>query len=923
MKAKKLLSGLLASALALTSVAIMNIGTSAASEETIQITDNTQTGTISDEGKTATWNFNSFDGTISDVSAIKSIRVKLSNVTGDYFNGQLIINSGYNDSTKDPAWQGNWQQYSFGANQKTDCETTLTLDSKNSATLTWTPANTGLTANDENREIMIKLYSGTVGVDEISLLGADGTALATVKADDSLSPLDTTLAEDATISVPENEPYNWQGLGAVKITGLENATTFEPLKKISILTLKFYVLEAKNAAGEDFDPSKLSFQIMFDNSNWGWDPVGSSTYDSATGEVTLTTTVAKATNVSNAADTDELKSIRLIVMTETANTDTALTVKVGNLVPATGVTLNKDELTIAKGETAQLTATVAPTNSTDEVTWESSDDAVATVTDGTVTAVKAGTAIITATAGTATATCEVTVTQPVVSITINNGSIVVHEHELKKGEILQLFVDVKPTDATNKAVTWTTSNAEVATVDANGKVTAVKSGTATITATSKDDTTIKDTCAITVINPATAISIADMTVLTGAEKTIAVVTTPTDADDIGTVTYTVEDETIASVTDGKVTGLKAGETTITATAGTLTTTFKVTVTDEEVPATGVTLDKTEISVEVDATETITATVTPEDSTDDAVWSSADETIATVDQTGKVTGVKEGETTITVKLNDDVSATCTVTVTKKTIAITGITLDKTTAELTEGETVDLVATVVPDDTTEDKTVTWSSSDETVATVENGTVTAVKEGKATITAKIGDFTAECEVTVKAKAADTSDSSTGGDDNPKDEITPTEDSAVKDVAVSEKDEGAIPEGATNIKVSGNADNTKEGQISYDIVFVDEEGNVVEFSGDKMVTVSLPVPEEFKDQADKIKVYYTPDGKTFTDMKATVKDGVISFDTNHFSTYIITVNELSAADPENPNQPTGLILTIVPAIAAAGALVIFKKRK
>ncbi len=167
-----------------------------------------------------------------------------------------------------------------------------------------------------------------------------------------------------------------------------------------------------------------------------------------------------------------------------------------------------------------------------------------------------------------------------------------------------------------------------------------------------------------------------------------------------------------------------------------------------VDVTGITLDKTAVELTEGETATLVATVAPDNATDKTVtWSSSDEKIATVDAAGKVTAVAAGKATITAKAGDK-TATCEVTVKAKVIAVTGITLDKTAVELTEGETATLVATVAPDNAT-DKTVTWSSSDEKIATVDAaGKVTAVAAGKATITAQAGEMTATCEVTVMAK-------------------------------------------------------------------------------------------------------------------------------------------------------------------------------
>ena len=110
----------------------------------------------------------------------------------------------------------------------------------------------------------------------------------------------------------------------------------------------------------------------------------------------------------------------------------------------------------------------------------------------------------------------------------------------------------------------------------------------------------------------------------------------------------------------------------------------------------------------------------------------------------MTAVAEGTATITAKAGEK-TATCTVTVKKKVISVTSITLSKTALTLTEGDTETLTATVKPDNAT-DKSVTWSSSNPSVATVDNGKVTAVAEGTATITAKAGEKTATCTVRVK---------------------------------------------------------------------------------------------------------------------------------------------------------------------------------
>ena len=213
-----------------------------------------------------------------------------------------------------------------------------------------------------------------------------------------------------------------------------------------------------------------------------------------------------------------------------------------------------------------------------------------------------------------------------------------------------------------------------------------------------------------------------------------------------TVTWSSSDEDVATVTDeGVVTAVSAGKATITATSGKVSATCEITVNAPFVAVETITLDRTTAKVEEGKTVTLKATVRPVAATDQTVtWTSSDETVATVDSKGVVTAVKAGTAVITAKAGEK-TATCTVTVTAKVIAVTGITLSQTEATVEVGEPLTLVATVTPDNAT-DKTVTWSSSDENVATVDqDGKVTTLATGKVTITAEAGDYSAECVVTV----------------------------------------------------------------------------------------------------------------------------------------------------------------------------------
>ena len=167
----------------------------------------------------------------------------------------------------------------------------------------------------------------------------------------------------------------------------------------------------------------------------------------------------------------------------------------------TGVSLNTNTLTLEVGGTGTLTATITPDNATNQnVTWSSDDETVATVENGLVTAVGAGTATITVTTvdQSKTATCEVTVaaaTVPVTGVTLSQNQASLYYN--RTPNTLTLTATVAPDNATNRAVTWASSNPSVAKVE-NGVVTALACGTAVITATAADGSGASASCTVTV-----------------------------------------------------------------------------------------------------------------------------------------------------------------------------------------------------------------------------------------------------------------------------------------------------------------------------------------------------------------------------------------------------------------------------------------
>lgn len=213
--------------------------------------------------------------------------------------------------------------------------------------------------------------------------------------------------------------------------------------------------------------------------------------------------------------------------------------------------------------------------------------------------------------------------------------------------------------------------------------------------------------------------------------------------------WTSSDEEVASVDNGVVTANKLGSATVIAFIDNVIASCKINVVETSVEK--ITLDKTEISISVGDTEQISATVEPEDAENQNIdWYSEDETVATV-KGGLVTALKAGKTNIVARIGQ-VESKCAVTVTN--IPVTGISIEPSTAEISEYETVMLTVTITPANAT-DKTLDWATDDPKIATVaqvdgmENMcVVSGMGEGKTVITAFAadGEISASCEVTVK---------------------------------------------------------------------------------------------------------------------------------------------------------------------------------
>ena len=526
--------------------------------------------------------------------------------------------------------------------------------------------------------------------------------------------------------------------------------------------------------------------------------------------------VTWATSDSNVATVNDglvsaIKSGSATITVTTVDGNKKATCTITVIQPVSGVVLDKQSHTLNVGENFTLTATVNPADADNkEVTWSSSNTSVATVNNGVVTAVKAGTTTITVKTvdGNKEASCVVTVLQPVTGVTLDSNTLA-----LLTGEHTTLVATVLPADASNKAVTWASSNTNVATVNAEGKVVAVGPGSATVTVTTVDGSKTS-TCTVTVTQPVTSVTLnkQETTIVAGETESLVATVNPSNASN-KQVTWTSSNESVATVNqNGLVTakGLGSAVITVTTVDGNKTATCTVTVIRL---VESVSLDKTTHTMDINTKYTLVATVLPADATNKQVtWTSSNSDVVTVNN-GEVTAVGKGSAVITVTTVDgNKTATCTIRV---LVPVTGVTLDKEEATLETNKTLELVATVLPTNAT-NKEVVWTTSDKLVATVENGVVKGIAPGEAviTVTTVDGEFEAECLVTVIQRVNEVK--------------LPTSLTLVEGSNPSKLTATVLPANATNKAVTWDSSNKQ-------VATVDAEGNVTPVGlGSTVITVT-----------------------------------------------------------------------------------------
>ena len=316
---------------------------------------------------------------------------------------------------------------------------------------------------------------------------------------------------------------------------------------------------------------------------------------------------------------------------------------------------------------------------------------------------------------------------------------------LTVGDHEALIATVFPDNATDKTVSWTSSKPSVATVSKDGVVTALSEGNTEIIARAEE---YSATCSVVVSAkkfPVTAVRIdkSSLELIVGETKTLKATVEPENATE-KTITWSSSKPSVATISEnGEVMALSEGSTEIIAQVGECRATCSVVVSAKNVPVTAVVIDKTSLELFVGDNETLIATIKPDNATDKTIaWYSSDNNVATVSNPGGVVyAVKEGVAIIYASA-DGQEASCRVTVDYHRVSDIELSTEKTFLYPSEKTTIS--ATVIPSNATYPE-LSWRSSNNEIAVVDDGRVTAVNPGKVTITASNRDIQKQIEITV----------------------------------------------------------------------------------------------------------------------------------------------------------------------------------
>ena len=465
------------------------------------------------------------------------------------------------------------------------------------------------------------------------------------------------------------------------------------------------------------------------------------------------------------------------------------------------------------------------------------------------------------------------------------------ETTVEKGYTKKLEVKYSPAHYTVEGgVTFTSFDDSVVTVDKDGTIKGIKEGTATITATLNSKPSVTASCTVEVVTPDYGIRFEPNYGNINVGETLQLepdLKLP-EQDEFTPdpeISWKSEDETIATVDDGLLTGIAPGTVTITASCGEYSAEFYLTVL---APLESISLDQTEGNLNVGDTQQLKVNYLPENTTDDraVTWFSTRSAVATVDENGLVTAVGAG----TAKIKASVGGKITTYEVTVKAPLKWIKLNTTTGTMRLGRSKQLEIIYEPFNTTDDKTAVWTSSNPDVAYVdENGLVTAVSRGKAKITASVGSLNASYDVTVIGIR----DYKTGIIVSNSDNTEMDESLGLGIEDIQKNNSKLFEEILRKISETLGAERAEMyGFTAYDISLLQGDQTV-----QPTTSVNVDIPVSVQGEA---VVYRVESDGSLTDMHVTTADGYYSFETEHFSTYVLGIRHNWSTTPLEEKKPT-----------------------
>ena len=593
----------------------------------------------------------------------------------------------------------------------------------------------------------------------------------------------------------------------------------------------------------------------------------------------------------------------------TSDTTISITV-LERIIPISDIIVNEDQISLFVGDEIELHAQILPSNATyQDLSWSSSDTSVATVdSNGKVSAVTAGNSVITVTCSNGiskTISLEVKEISSNPTIAVLENEITLSVHEEKQIEVIKSSQDI--------VVTFHSDDLRIASVSENGLISALEEGDTTITVSSGDDDLFVLVHVIPLLE-VSRITFQDTSIIMNVndEKTIQAYVYPEVLQDKVLLEWKSTNEEVATVeSNGTIHAYRSGSTTIIASySNGVSASLNVVVREKEIPVEALYVENEELHLEVGDVHTLIVGVLPENA-DEFVslkWHSSNPYVFTILDNGTIRAVGVGDAYLTISLedNDDIFVKVLVTVSKKVIPITDISLSSYEVTLVEEESASINVTLLPSDANEDMNLTWKSEDPYVASVYHGIITALGAGRTTITVMTDSGISKRIVVVvnskpkeerKTEISEASkpiisrrsevskNTTTSNSREVKEESVSNEFNIVfdNDTAIVENENGRVVlkiDDILALERDSISLGANEKLISfYEISYL--EGGNSTFSNPTF-TVRFPITFD-ESQYESVYVAFISGGGVDTKFTTVVNNGYIQFSTDHFSKYAV----------------------------------------